>query len=72
MQSCPPLYLTVEAAKALVSSFVLAKLTIVILFDLARDTTLHGLPTRCEPKRSGRASRLQPNRQAKLPVCAVP
>ena len=39
--------------------------------DLYRDTTLQGLPTRCEPKRSGRASRLQPNRQAKLPVCAV-
>ena len=36
-----------------------------------RDTTLQGPPTRCEPKRSGRASRLQPNRHAKLPVCAV-
>ena len=34
---------------------------------LTRDTTLQGLPTRCEPKRSGRANRLQPNRQAKLP-----
>ena len=38
----------------------------------ARDTTLQGLPTRCGLKRSGRASRLQSNRQAKLPVCAVP
>ena len=37
----------------------------------SRDTTLQGLPTRCEPKRSGCASGLQPNRQAKLPVCAV-
>ena len=36
-----------------------------------RDTTLQGQPTRGEPKRSGRASRIQPNRQAKLPVCAV-
>ena len=30
-----------------------------------------GTANSLEPKRSGRASRLQPNRQAKLPVCAV-
>ena len=40
-------------------------------WDVEPETTLQELPTRCEPKRSGRASRLQPNRQAKLPVCAV-